>query len=145
MTNRETEVKKYWVCHTRGPDFNRLRELGFKTFYPALDDYVFLEATPKNQHLLRKQSELGLAFVKNKKGYVTVSSKEIEKIGDGTVNRMEVGSRILAVDGIGSNLDGEVLEENEKEVLVRLKGYNRVYEIWTDKHHIVPAEEGSNG
>lgn len=137
--------KRFFVAHTRGPDFNRLRQLGFKTFYPALDDYVFLEDKPENHKLLRKQSELGVAFVKNKTGFVTVSQAEVERIDEGTTHRMEVGSRVLAVEGIGSNLEGEILEETETEVLVRLQGYTRTYEIWTDKQHIVPAEEEHDG
>lgn len=134
-------MKRFYVAHTRGPDFARLRSLGFRTFYPALDDYVFLEDKPEHLPLLRKQTELGLAYVKDKKGYVTVSEAEVNRIDEGTTERMEVGTVILAVDGPGSNLTGEILDENETEVFVRLKGYNRVYEIWTDKQHIVPAEE----
>lgn len=133
-------MKRYFVAHTRGPDFNRLRKLGFKTFYPALDDYVFLMDIPENKHLLRKQSDLGIAYVKNKQGYVTVSEVEVNRMDKGTTDKVDLGTQVLAVDGPGSNLEGEILDHNDTEALVRFQGYNRTYEIWTDKQNLVPAE-----
>lgn len=136
--------KLYFVGHTRGPDFNRLRALGFLTFYPTLDDYVFLEDKPEHLPLLRKQTELGLAFVKNRKGLIKVTEEEINRIQKGTTEKLGIGAKVLAVEGPAANLEGEVLDESDLELFICFKGYQQDYTLWCDRQHIVLSDENLN-
>lgn len=136
-------MAEYWIAHARGPDFGRLRSLGFLVLYPALDDYVFLEATEKNKALTRKQSELCVHFLKKKNELITVDRQEIERMMSSSARGLEVGEEILVVEGVGSNLEGIVLGRNGSKLKVRLEGYRRQYEIEVDEMEAV-RKDGSN-
>lgn len=145
-------MARYYAAHVRGADFNRLRQKGFRVLYPALDDYVFLEVVDKNKSLLTQQSELGVAFLKDKKGYVTVSQAEVDRMMEKTAEDMTPGTLIKVIEGVGASLDGEVLEREGNKLRVKLQGYNREYDIWVDRLEVVldketgtkEIEDGSN-
>jgi hypothetical protein len=138
---------KYWVAHCRGPNFRKLRERGFLTFYPDIDDYVFLRCLPANEKLLRKQTELGVAFLKAREAYTQVTEADILRMTSRTTTRkVALGAQILVTEGFGSNLEGTVLETDEAGLKVRcdLVGFNRHYDVWLDLQEIVertPATE----
>jgi len=119
----------YWIAHVRGGDFAKLKKLGFVTFYPAMDDYVFLEETDDNRKFLRKQDELGIHFVKARGAYALASNKELEKMRSTTSARIEVGTEIIVVAGYASNLEGKVLEIDGDNVRCNLNGLTRQYEL----------------
>jgi len=139
LTPDAISAARYWVAHTRGPDFNKLRDRGFITFYPAMDDYVFLEVSEKNERLLRKQTELCVAFLKAKEDYSTVSYRDMMRMFTKTLSPIDKGARILAVVGVASGLDGEVLEVRNggEKFLCAMQGFNRVYERELDRLEIV--------
>lgn len=134
-------VGRYWVAHARGPNFMRLRERGFLTFFPEMDDYVFLECKPGNEKLLRKQTELCVAFLKARERYITVTGTEIKMMFGQTKAKIEVGANVLVVTGHGSNLEGIVLEVDDEKDLAfcELKGFNRSYRIWVDRMELVES------
>jgi hypothetical protein len=101
-------VTEYWAGHARGPDFNQLRKLGFTTLYPRMDDYIFLQVTPANKRLLRKQGELGVAAnmratVNNtEEGKVHVTLHGYRRTWDAWVEPTEVSDledELTALDG----------------------------------------------
>lgn len=147
------DEKRYWVAHVRGANFERLRAKGFTTYYPSMDDYVFLPATAENQKLLNKQTDLGVAFLKQKDKHVTISQKEMLAMYLQTENLITTNTDVLVVVGYGSNLEGKVLEVSEDGLRLRvlLQGFNRQYDVWVDRLEVVekpkegfepkPAEE----
>lgn len=134
---------RFWIAHARGCDFAKLREKGFVTLYPSIDDYVFLEASDKNLRLLRKQTELGVYFLRKGGEYVTVPQKEIDRMFEKTVDRIGKGAEILVVSGFGANLTGTVTEAEENRLRCELQGFNRTYDVWIDRLDVVikPEEE----
>lgn len=133
------EKKRFWIAHARGPNFTKLREKGFTTFYPSMDDYVFLEVKPENEKLLRKQTELGVAFLKEREQYVTIDNSQMLRMFVTTSAKIGKGAEILAVEGSGSNLEGIVLEVSDdgEQLKCSLRGYNRTYEVWLDRLEVV--------
>lgn len=131
--------RRFWCAHARGPNFDLLAKRGFVHFYPTMDDYVFLEVKPENQVYLRKQTELGIAFMKHSNQYVTISEAELQEMGVTTTYRMQVGTRITSLIGTCENMEGEVLELKGDEVLCRMEGYNRTYDRLLKISQIVPS------
>ena len=79
------EEETYWIAHVRGGEWPRLRREGFLVLYPSVDDYVFLEASKKNKKKLNRQTELGIYFLKDKKGVLsTVKKAEIDRTPSGS-------------------------------------------------------------
>lgn len=106
-----------------------------------LDDYVFLEATTKNEKFLRKQTELGISWVKKAGKPVLISQREMDRMTFDGVTQVKTGDEILVVQGFCSNLEGEIIEEdpdNPTKIKVRLKGWKRIYEQWIDRMDVVP-------
>lgn len=136
---------RFWVAHARGCDFGRLREKGFLILYPSIDDYVFLEAKDQNLKLLRKQTELGVYFLRRNNEFVTVSQKEIDGMRKETVDRIEPGVDILVVTGYGSGLEGKVTESQGNKLRCDLQGFNRTYDVWIDRMDVVIKPEAGNG
>jgi hypothetical protein len=135
-----TTEKEYWVAHCRGPNFWRLRERGFLTLYPDIDDYVFLECTLPHERLLRKQLELGVSFLKAREGYVKITGADIAQMIKRTITeKLAVGASILVTEGYGSNLEGTITEIDDEGRRVRcdLVGFNRHYDVWIDRHELV--------
>jgi hypothetical protein len=134
---------EYYIAHARGCDFRRLREKGFLTFYPDFDDYVFLEASQKNTKLLRKQTEFGIFFLREKKnGYAKTTESEIKKMTKKAgADALPPATPILVVEGYGANLDGVVLETDVtgRKVRCDLTGFNRHYNVWLDRMDLVEA------
>lgn len=120
---------RYWIAHVRAPNFQKLKKLGFLVMYPTLDDYVFLEVKDSNEKFLRKQTELEIYFLKKREKLLTASKEEVEHMVGSSIDIIEVGSDIYVVDGYYSNLDGTVIERDEDEFRVELKGYNRTYDV----------------
>ena len=137
--------KNYFVCHVRGPDFERLRRLGFLVLYPTLDDYVFLEAQPENLKHLKKQAEYGISFVKNRGALATVTQAEIDRMTAVTINLIELGTQVEVISGYCENLFGVVTELGEKEVRCELKGYERVFDRWVDRLDLVKQKPKPDG
>jgi len=129
---------RYYIAHARGCSFEFLRKQGFVTFYPTMDDYVFLPTKPENERLLRKQTELCVAFMKKAGQYRTISQKELDAMAGQTVNKISVADRILVVQGFAANLTGVVLEEYGTTLKVDLEGWNRNYTVEIDKMDAVP-------
>jgi hypothetical protein len=137
-------VSTYWVAHARGCNFAQLRRLGFTAFYPAMDDYVFLEVNQQNEKYLRKQSELGIAYLKKKGTPVTITQKELEAMAGQTVDKIEVGKRALAVQGFAEHLSGEVLEVIGNKVRMLFDGYKQKYNVEVDIQDLVPDDGTAN-
>lgn len=133
--------RTWFVAHARGCDFALLEKRGFTTFYPSLDDYVFLEDTPDNQKMLRKQSELGIKFVSTNRGYTRITEKELNRMSKATVDRIKVSQKVLAVGGIASNLEGTVREVSEEGFLVEFLGLYRTFMVLTKRTELVPINE----
>lgn len=135
---------RYWLAHTRGCDFARLRDLGFLTLYPALDDYVFLAATDKNKVFLRRQTELGIRFLRQGDQYQTVSQKEINAMQGQTVDKIEPGTEIVVLQGFASALEGTVQERNGNKLRCLLGGLTRNYDVLIDVLDVVRKKEESD-
>lgn len=133
------EGKKFWIAHARGPNFPKLREKGFTTFYPTMDDYVFLEVKPENEKFLRKQTELGVAFLKEREQYVTVDNTQMLRMCSATIDQIKEGTEILVVVGYGANLEGRVEEISSDGQSLRclLQGFSRTYDVWLDRLEVV--------
>lgn len=135
-------MSQYWVAHARGCSFEQLRKLGFTTFYPAMDDYVFLKAIAQNEKFLRKQSELGIAYLKRRGQYVMIKQTEVEAMAGQTIDKVKVGDHVLAVQGFAERLTGEVLEVDGNRVRAKFKGYKQEYDVWVDIMDVV-ADDGT--
>lgn len=127
--------------HVRGADFEQLRKLGFVVFHPTMDDYVFLEVAEKFAPLLRKQSELGVSFLKNGNHYETVSRVELEVMAGMTFDQIRVGSKIKVLQGFCENMEGVVTEVEGNKLKCTLKGFKRVYEQELAKTDVVVMED----
>lgn len=125
------------IAHARGCDFGKLREKGFLTLYPMIDDYVFLEDKPENQKYLRKQSELGVFFLRKGGKYQTVSRKEIDQMCKQTTDRIVPKAEILVVSGFGANLEGKVIAVEGNQLHCELQGLKRVYNVVIDRQDVV--------
>lgn len=130
-------ANRFWIGHARGCDFARLREKGFLTLYPTIDDYVFLEETDANQKFLGKQIELGLYFLKKKGKLITVSQEEIQRMTKTSTDKINLDSEILVVQGPGAGLDGIVSKIEGNKVTGLLNGYARKYELVMDLQDVV--------
>jgi len=133
-------MKEYWVAHVRGPYFERLRRLGFVVLYPAVDDYVFLEATDENRKIVSQQQDLGVFFLRAGRRMKIVSEEELDGIKQKTTERLEVGASVIVVAGYCEALEGEITDQNEKQVKCVLEGWNRQYEVWIDRLEVAPKD-----
>lgn len=130
-------MKRYWVAHARGPNFDYLKKIGFVHFYPTMDDYVFLEVTDTNKKYLRKQTELCVSFMKMSDEFVTISEAELREMGHQTTDQIAPGSEIKVLIGYCENLDGVVNAIEGDKLQVTLQGYNRKYEASLNVDQIV--------
>jgi len=133
-------MKQYWVAHVRGPYFERLRRLGFVVLYPAVDDYVFLEATDDNKKIVAQQQDLGVFFLRAGRKMKTVSEEELADIKQKTTERLEVGASIIVVAGYCEALEGEITDEGEQKVKCMLEGWNRQYHVWLDRLEVAARD-----
>lgn len=131
----------YWIAHVRGPEFERLRRRGFVVLYPAVDDYVFLEAIPENRKLVTGQQDLGVFFLRSGRKLLTVSEDEINKIRQKTTDHLEVGAPIIVVGGYCEALEGKITGEDGEKVRCELDGWNRTYDVVLDRLEIAVREE----
>lgn len=134
-------MKRYYVAHTGAPDFEALTEKGFLTFFPTVDDYVFLEVTPANEPLLKQESRLDITFMKNKDVLVTVSEAELDPMRNATVNQLMVGTQILVVRGYCEGLGGVVTKIDGQVCEVVLDGLYHEYAVQVAMTDIVRQEE----
>jgi hypothetical protein len=128
---------QYWIAHARGCDFGKLRDKGFLVLAPTMDDYVFLEATEPNKKFLRKQTELGIAFLRGKNGPTTASKTEIDRMATKAKASLEGVEEVLVIGGIAANLEGRILEQKGEKLRLELKGYNRNYTLDVDRMDVV--------
>lgn len=135
---------RFFVAHTRGPNFFLLKKRGFITFYPTVDDYVFLPDTEELKPLLRKQTELCVLFLKAKGAYVTISQAEMDLMIGTTVGKIVEGAEIVAIEGICEGLDGIVLSILGDSISCRFQGYNRIYEQVVSSGEVVLKGEEIN-
>jgi transcription antitermination factor NusG len=133
--------KRFWLAHVRGPFYEKLRSLGFIVFYPAMDDYVFLEVADKNKPLLNRQTELCIHFLKKREKLLTISQAEVDQIRAGTAEHVKESSRVEVVSGYCAGLDGRIVEVEDEQCKCELKGYNRSYTVWVDKLDVVYMKE----
>lgn len=135
-------MKRFYVAHVRGPDYRQLKKRGFLVLYPDVDDYVFLEATTENQKLLKKQLELGVAFLKRKGQFVTVSEDEVRRMTkETTESNLGVGTEIEIISGYCENMDGTVLEVAGSEIRALLRGYRRVYDVTVNRLDVIAKQK----
>lgn len=131
----------YWIAHVRGADFNRLEEEGFITLYPTMDDYVFLVETEENKKYVRRQSELGIFFLKSKKGLRKITQAELDVMKGQTRDKIEIGCEINIVSGYCAHLNGSVIGQEKGKIRCLLKGYNRSYDVWVEDADVVLRKE----
>lgn len=122
-------MKRYWLAHVRGADFAKLKKLGFTTFVPMMDDYVFLEVTEKNEAFLRKQDELGLKFLRTGKALQTVSEKDLAPMNGETTDKLLPGVEVLVAAGYCEKLQGRITARDGDKVKVQLDGFRRKYDV----------------
>lgn len=137
MEQTPDSEKKYWIAHVRGPFYDKLRNLGFKVFYPYMDDYVFLEIKDKNKPLLKKQMELCIYFLKKKEKLLVVSEAEVERMTQGAKEKQEESEEVEVISGYCSGLMGKILEREEKHCRCLLQGFNRTYDVLVDRLDLV--------
>ena len=106
-----------------------------------MDDYVFLAATKENKKKLNKQTELGVFFLKDKRGLSTVTRAEIDRMTEVTTDQVVEGAEITVVEGYCTNMDGVVLEDNGSELLCLLSGWKRKYEVSLPRSSVVYRDE----
>lgn len=136
--------RRYWVAMVAGADFDKLRDLGFFTLYPAVDDYVFLQAIDANTPLTSeaRAASLGLEFLRDSRERLqVVCAEEIRAMAVATVGQIEAGSRVEVVRGTGAGLEGEVLEIDEDRLRCRLEGRNQTFELEVSLQDVLPAPE----
>jgi transcription antitermination factor NusG len=134
-------VKIYYVAQTGAPDFEELTRKGFITFYPTVDDYVFLEVTNRNEPLLRQEVRLDITFLRKDDMLVTVTDDELEPMRRSTVDQIMVGAQILVVRGYCEGLDGVVTEIKGQKCKVMLDGLYHEYAVEVALTDIVKREE----
>lgn len=133
-----SDEKHYWLAHCRGPNFDQLKRKGFLTFYPTVDDYVFLEVKEENKRLTRQQAELGVLFLRANNALVEVNEDEVLKMSGKTVDQIKLGAEIKVLIGPCENLEGRVVEVNtEGKYICELKGWNRTYLKSLNREEIV--------
>ena len=135
---------RYMIAHLRGGDPIKLEKLGFTVFYPNLDDYVFLKDVPEHKKFLRKQSELGISFLKKAGKHQMVPASHLKGLESVTKDPLIPGSKIHVVEGYCSNMEGDLLERNGKDIKCKLYGYNSTYEVWLTTTQVVLYEEGNH-
>lgn len=121
----------FWVAAARGADFKELKAKGFRVFYPAMDDYAFLEACDENKYLLKKQEELHIKFLRDGsgKGYQLVNKVELDKMQLSTQDNIQEGLEIKVVEGYCVGLEGKVLSREGDVLECELYGYRRVFNV----------------
>lgn len=133
---------KYWIAFTRGADFERLKHLGFRTLYPTLDDYVFLESKKENRSLISRQEDIGVSFLRDSKGLIEINEDEVSRMeaAAGEQRKVKEGGKIRVVSGVGDGLEGVVVSVEGGKMVCRLKGYGRDYEVEVTPHEVVPLD-----
>lgn len=138
-------AKFHWVASARGCDFKVLKDLGFTVFYPALDDYAFLEVSDENKYLFKKQEELRIRFLRegSGKGYLQVKDKDLEKMFCVTKDNLLPGSRIIVVEGHCVGLEGSIVSRDGESLDCTVLGYRRVFEVRlnTSQVALLPVEK----
>lgn len=130
--------KRYYVAHVRGPNYEQLKRKGFTVLYPDVDDYVFLEVTPQNQKLLKKQQELSIFFLKNKREFRTVSEEELSRMKKVTsTDLLMENCGIEVINGYCENLTGTVVEIIGDKIRAKLQGYKRTYDVTIDRLDVI--------
>lgn len=109
-----------------------------------MDDYVFLKSTAENEKLLRRASELGVSFLKDRRGFVTISQREVEAMAGQTIDKLQPPCRVLAVQGVAENLYGTCQEVNGTRAKVDFEGYKRTYQLEVDLQDVVPDDGRTN-
>lgn len=124
-------MKHFWVASARGADFTRLKKLGFLIFYPAMDDYVFLEESDHNKKWLSRQEDLHVRFLRDRHGksYQTVTEAELGKMGRTVENALVEGAEIEVVDGYCQYLDGVIRERVGQHVKCELRGFKKIFHV----------------
>lgn len=137
-------MKLYLIAHVRGADFHHLRTLGFRVFFPAMDDYVFLEDTPLNQKYLGQQAQLGLYFLRKNSTHLRVNQRELDRMAHQTTAKIQPMTVVKVVTGYAENLEGTVISINPEtsKAFVRLKGWNREYELELEMIDLVEQKDG---
>lgn len=95
--------------------------------HPHIDDYVFLEVKDSNKKFLCREGKLNLLFVRFDDKLMEIPEEEIEIFKGSTIDSIEVGTPILVVQGIYSNLDGKVLAEHDDNYSCEVYGYKKIY------------------
>lgn len=131
---------KYWVAHTRGPNFQLLEKRGFTTLFPAADDYVFLAVTEQNKPLLRRQTELNVSFLKNGNEFVTIDEQELMEMKTRSTDQIQPGKEVIALLGTCENLEGTVLNREGDLLHCRFRGFNRNYDVDVHRSEVVLAD-----
>ena len=134
-------MRKYYVAQTGAPDFEELTRKGFITFYPTVDDYVFLEVTDKNESLTRQEATFDIEFLRAGDKLVTVTDVELEPMRRSTVDQLMVGTQITVVRGYCEGLDGVVTEIDGQQCKVMLDGLYHEYAVEVAMTDIVKREE----
>jgi len=121
----------YYVAHTRGPDFDKLKDRGFLTLYPGVDDYVFLPDKEKYKFLLAKERELGLLFLRDRNEHLEkITEKELKGFLEKAQGSIEIGTQVEILVGLGRGLRGEVIGNTEDGKLkVKAKGFRETYDL----------------
>lgn len=120
---------KYWVASCRGCDFAQLERAGFRTFYPAIDDYVFLKECPENRHLLQKQDELHIKFLRSKRVFNVVTEEELALMDASSKDDLVAGCKVVVIDGPHSGLEGEILSREGEILHCVVKGWRRSFNV----------------
>ena len=130
----------YWAAHCRGCDYDALRKLGFLVLHPHIDDYVFLEVKDSNKKILRREGKLNILFVRFDDKLMEIPEEEIEIFKGSTIDSIEVGTSILIVQGIYSNLDGKVIAERGDNYSCEVYGYKKIYFPDIKRSYVVRKE-----
>lgn len=131
----DKDLRRFWVAHARGCDYDLLQFRGFVVLYPKVDDYVFLEVDPKNDKLRGKQLELGISFLKDKRGQLkSISAEELKAMSAETSEKLVVGATVQVVAGYCANMTGRIVTVDEVAGTAEceLDGYRRKYAVKLD-------------
>lgn len=137
----------FWVAAARGCDFKVLKNLGFTVFYPALDDYAFLEVSDENKYLFKQQESLRIKFLRegSGKGYLQVKDTDLDKMFQVTKDNLVPGSRIIVVEGYCVGLEGSIHSRDGESLECVVKGYRREFEVTltTNQVALAPTDKES--